>query len=181
MEIRSPLDKRGTSEAGFGYQSYTGGNIFLAPHIRETFAFRGSTALHKLYIQPQVRYSEDIDLVQITPAPINPILKEIRERLVFLGTKRTVKQHIHNNTVIYRFESEFPPVIDLRLKKEINTRKDFSVLGLKQIPFQVTNSWLTEKCDLTCYELEELLGTKLQALYQRRKGSDLFALLGDEE
>ena len=150
--------------------------MFSSPLIRETLAFRGGTALHKLYIQPQVRYSEDIDLVQIKPAPINPILKEIRERLVFLGTKRTVKQHIHNNTVIYRFESEFPPVIDLRLKIEINTREHFSVLGLKQIPFQVTNSWFTGKCDLTCYELEELLGTKLRALYQRRKGRDLFDL-----
>ena len=150
--------------------------MFSSPLIRETLAFRGGTALHKLYIQPQVRYSEDIDLVQIKPAPINPILKEIRERLVFLGTKRTVKQHIHNNTVIYRFESEFPPVIDLRLKIEINTREHFSVLGLKQIPFQITNSWFTGKCDLTCYELEELLGTKLRALYQRRKGHDLFDL-----
>ena len=119
--------------------------MFSSPLIRETLAFRGGTALHKLYIQPQVRYSEDIDLVQIKPAPINPILKEIRERLVFLGTKRTVKQHIHNNTVIYRFESEFPPVIDLRLKIEINTREHFSVLGLKQTPFQVTNSWFTGK------------------------------------
>uniref|UniRef100_UPI00359F954F nucleotidyl transferase AbiEii/AbiGii toxin family protein n=1 Tax=Prevotella heparinolytica TaxID=28113 RepID=UPI00359F954F len=32
------------------------------------------------------------------------------------------------------------------------------------------------KCDLTCYELEELLGTKLRVLYQRRKGRDLFDL-----
>jgi predicted nucleotidyltransferase component of viral defense system len=32
---------------------------FLASHL----AFRGGTALHKLYLAPQPRYSEDIDLV----------------------------------------------------------------------------------------------------------------------
>ena len=39
--------------------------MFSSPLIRESLAFRGGTALHKLYIRPQVRYSEDIDLVQI--------------------------------------------------------------------------------------------------------------------
>ena len=32
---------------------------YLASHL----AFRGGTAIHKLYLQPQPRYSEDIDLV----------------------------------------------------------------------------------------------------------------------
>jgi len=72
--------------------------------LKKSLAFRGGTALHKLYLKPQIRYSEDIDLVQINPEPINPILKRMRERFAFLGTKRTVKQHIHNNTVIYRFD-----------------------------------------------------------------------------
>ena len=93
---------------------------------------------------------ESCDMATLTHCIKRKIyIYEQNERLVFLGTKRTVKQHIHNNTVIYRFESEFPPVIDLRLKIEINTREHFSVLGLKQIPFQITNSWFTGKCDLT--------------------------------
>jgi len=132
--------------------------------------------LHKLYLLPQARYSEDIDLVQINSEPINPILKQIRERLTFLGTKRTVKQHIHNNTIVYRFDTSTPPVINMRLKIEINTREHFNVLGLKEIPYKVENSWLSGTCMLTGYELEELLGTKLRALYQRRKGRDLFDL-----
>lgn len=150
--------------------------MFSSPLLSKTLAFRGGTALHKLYIQPQARYSEDIDLVQIESAPIHPILREIRERLTFLGTKRTVKQHIHNNTIIYRFESEFPPVINMRLKIEINTREHFNILGLKPIPFKVSNTWYSGECNLISYELEELLGTKLRALYQRRKGRDLFDL-----
>lgn len=150
--------------------------IYASPLLREALAFRGGTALHKLYLAPQPRYSEDIDLVQIEPGPIREVLHETRERLSFLGTKRTVKQHVHNNTVIYRFTSETPPSIEMRLKIEINTREHFCVLGLKQIPFRIDNGWFSGECELTGYELEELLGTKLRALYQRRKGRDLFDL-----
>ena len=150
--------------------------LFSDELLSKSLAFRGGTALHKLYIKPQVRYSEDIDLVRIKSDPINPILKKIRERLSFLGTKRTVKQHIHNNTIVYRFETETQPVINMRLKIEINTWEHFNVLGLKEIPYQVDNTWFSGKCNLTGYGLEELLGTKLRALYQRRKGRDLFDL-----
>lgn len=150
--------------------------MFSDEFLRNTLAFRGGTALYKLYLQPQIRYSEDIDLVQINSEPINPVLKRIREKLSFLGTKRTVKQHIHNNTIVYHFETETPPVIDMRLKIEINTREHFNVLGFKTVPFKIENGWFSGECNLTCYELEELLGTKLRALYQRRKGRDLFDL-----
>jgi predicted nucleotidyltransferase component of viral defense system len=150
--------------------------LFSDDLLKKSLAFRGGTALHKLYLQPQSRYSEDIDLVQVHSEPINPILKRIRERLSFLGMKRTVKQHIHNNTIIYRYETEVQPIINMRLKIEINTREHFNVLGLKETPYKVENTWFSGECKLTGYELEELLGTKLRALYQRRKGRDLFDL-----
>jgi predicted nucleotidyltransferase component of viral defense system len=44
--------------------------IFLDPFLAKSLAFRGGTALHKLFIQPSGRYSEDIDLVQINEGPI---------------------------------------------------------------------------------------------------------------
>lgn len=113
--------------------------IFSDDLLKTLLAFRGGTALHKLYLTPQIRYSEDIDLVQINPGPINPILKRIRERLSFLGTKRTVEQHIHSTRIIYRFQPEDPSVNVMRLKIEINTREHFSVLGLKKIPFKIEN------------------------------------------
>lgn len=150
--------------------------IFSDEFLKKSLAFRGGTALHKLYLSPQVRYSEDIDLVQINSEPINPILKRIREKLSFLGTKRTIKQHTHNNTIIYRFDTEVQPVINMRLKIEINTREHFNVLGLKEINYKVENGWFSGESNLTGFEIEELLGTKTRALYQRRKGRDLFDL-----
>lgn len=152
--------------------------LFSDDFLRENLAFRGGTALHKFFLKPQARYSEDIDLVQIKSEPIKPILERIKERLAFLEEeqKRVVKPKANNNTIVYRFSSEIPPVIKLRLKIEINCREHFNVFGFNEIPFEVNNSWFTGKCTIASYQLEELLGTKLRALYQRSKGRDLFDL-----
>jgi hypothetical protein len=45
--------------------------LFNVPALAETFVFRSGTALYKLFF-PSRRYSEDIDLVQLKPAPIGP-------------------------------------------------------------------------------------------------------------
>jgi predicted nucleotidyltransferase component of viral defense system len=76
----------------------------------------------------------------------------------------------------FRFESEFPPSINLRLKVETNTREHFKVNDLIKVPFEVNSKWFKGSCNLTTYNLEELLGTKLRALYQRKKGRDLYDL-----
>lgn len=149
--------------------------IFSDDFLADRLAIRGGTALHKLYLSPQPRYSEDIDLVQITNEPFGPVIDALRERLSFLGIPAR-KQKENNNTLIFRFESEFPPVQRLRLKVETNCREHFSVLGLVKIPFKVESSWFKGFCDITTYQLEELLSTKLRALYQRRKGRDLYDL-----
>lgn len=72
---------------------------------------------------------------------------------------------------MYRFQSEIPP---LRLKVEINTREQFNVLGLARKQLVVESTWFSGKADIVTYTPEELLGTKLRALYQRKKGRDLF-------
>jgi predicted nucleotidyltransferase component of viral defense system len=47
---------------------------------------------------------------------------------------------------------------------------------LVKIPFTVNNQWFNGTCNITTYQLDELIGTKLRALYQRKKGRDLFDL-----
>jgi predicted nucleotidyltransferase component of viral defense system len=149
--------------------------LFNDSFIQQRLAFRGGTALHKLYLKPQVRYSEDIDLVQIKAEPIKDTIDTIRRRLAFLG-KPVVKQKANNNTLLYRFISEVPPLINLRLKIEINCREHFSVFGYRIMDYHVENSWTDGSCQLTVFDVEEMLGTKLRALYQRKKGRDLFDL-----
>ncbi|GHU55901.1 hypothetical protein FACS189411_05290 [Bacteroidia bacterium] len=149
--------------------------IYNDDFLASRLAFRGGTALHKLYISPQSRYSEDIDLVQIMPENVGAILDKLREVLSFLG-KPIVKQKKNNNTMVFRVDSTFPPVTSIRLKVEINCKEHFNVLGLVKIPFSVHNQWFTGDCGITTYQLDELVGTKLRALYQRKKGRDLFDL-----
>ncbi|MFA4840059.1 MAG: nucleotidyl transferase AbiEii/AbiGii toxin family protein, partial [Candidatus Neomarinimicrobiota bacterium] len=45
-------------------------DIFNDPLLQQKVAFRGGTALHKLYLRPPARYSEDIDLVQVNAEPV---------------------------------------------------------------------------------------------------------------
>ena len=49
-------------------------------------------------------------------------------------------------------------------------------MGFREMPFGVNTSWFSGECNITTYALDELLGTKLRALYQRKKGRDLFDL-----
>lgn len=150
-------------------------SIFSDKFLASQLAFRGGTALHKLYLQPQPRYSEDIDLVQITPGPIKPVMFRLGEVLDWLPNRSTAQKR-HSNKMFFRFDSEIPPVEQLRLKIEINCFEHFNVLGLIKVPFVVTTSWFSGKAELTTYQFEELMGTKLRALYQRKKGRDLFDL-----
>ena len=144
---------------------------YLASHL----AFRGGTALHKLYMHPQPRYSEDIDLVQIHAEPIKETYIHLRQALAFLG-EPVVKQKKHNNTLLFRLESEGMPSMPIHIKVEINCKEHFSVLPLVKVPFKVESMWYKGEAELLTYELDELIGTKMRALYQRRKGRDLFDL-----
>jgi predicted nucleotidyltransferase component of viral defense system len=45
-------------------------------------------------------------------------------------------------------------------------------MGQVKVPFRVESQWFTGSCDISTYTLDELIGTKIRALYQRRKGRD---------
>jgi len=148
-------------------------NIFNHPALKENLAFRGGTALFKLHM-PAARYSEDIDLVQVNAEPIGDLMGNIREALdPWLGTP-TWKQTQGRVTFRYRFKSEQD--IPLCLKVEINTREHFSVYGFIKQSFNIDSRWFSGSSNILTYEFDELLGTKLRALYQRKKGRDLFDL-----
>ena len=147
--------------------------IFSHPFLSESVAFRGGTALFKLYVSP-VRYSEDIDLVQMNPGPIGPIMDAVQEKLnPWLGSPKR-KQSEGRVTLTYRMESE--DGLPLRLKIEINSREHFSVLGFHKHSFEVKSRWFSGSVSIMTYRLDELLATKVRALYQRKKGRDLFDL-----
>ena len=79
-------------------------------------------------------------------------------------------------TMFYRFDAAFTPAQRMRVKIEINTREHFSVLGLEDRTFSVATRWFSGSAAINVYRIDELLGTKLRALYQRKRGRDLYDL-----
>lgn len=150
--------------------------IFKIDDLARSLAWRGGTALFKLHLRPAARYSEDIDFVQITPEPIGETFDALRAVLdPWLGEPRRVLKEGRVN-LVYRFSSEQAPPRPMRLKIEINSREHFSELGHTHQPFSVSSRWWSGTANVTSFELDELLGTKLRALFQRKKGRDLFDL-----
>jgi predicted nucleotidyltransferase component of viral defense system len=75
--------------------------IFQDEYLASNLAFRGGTALHKLFLAPPARYSEDIDLVQISEGPVGPLFDKLRSTLGFLGKPRTIQKQ-HGNKLLFR-------------------------------------------------------------------------------
>ena len=142
--------------------------------LRNSIAFRGGTALNKIFFNPPSRYSEDIDFVQIKSQPIGPTINLIREVMdSWLGEpKRDFSNGLVTLTYKFKSEDDFP----LKLKVEINTREHFNVMEFQDYPLSSISSWHADDTVIRTYQIEELLGTKLRALYQRRKGRDLYDL-----
>jgi predicted nucleotidyltransferase component of viral defense system len=149
-------------------------NLFNHSKISTNLAFRGGTALNKLYIKPPMRYSEDIDLVQINSEPIGETIKAIRQVLgPWLGEPKG-KLTNRSAKLIYRYQSL--NAIPAKLKIEINTTEHFHLRPLITLPHEVQSEWFKDQTEILTYHLDELMATKLCALYQRSKGRDLFDL-----
>jgi len=150
--------------------------IFRVERLAHRLAWRGGTAIYKLHLRPAARYSEDSDLVQITAEPNGETFDELRSVLdPWLGEPRRVLKQ-GRATLVYRYSSEEAPPRVMRLKIEINSREHFTELGHTSIALEVRSRWWSDVAQVTTFELDELLATKLRALYQRKKGRDLFDL-----
>ena len=116
--------------------------IYSDAFLSRTLAFRGGTALHKLFLAPQVRYSEDIDLVQVEPGPIKPIVERLDKALEWLPRKSFDNRRF-GFRMRFRYDSEIPPVEPMRLKVEVNTYEHFTELGCVAVPFAIENPWFS--------------------------------------
>lgn len=64
----------------------------------------------------------------------------------------------------------------IRVKFEINVREIQSHRDQVSIPYSVASPWWSGQAEVRSFSVEELMGTKLRALHQRRKGRDLLDL-----
>lgn len=150
-------------------------DLFNAPGLKDKIAFRGGTAINKLLFKQPLRYSEDIDLVQTQAEPIGATVDAIRKALVWLG-KCNREQAGHSMHLVFKFTPEADPQAIMKVKVEINTREHAHLFGIRNYHFEVDNDWYQGETEIASFEPEELFGTKLRALLQRRKNRDLFDL-----
>lgn len=153
-------------------------DIYKDSYLGSELAFRGGTALQKLFYKTATRYSEDLDFVQIHPGPIGGILDKLKEVLdSWLGTPKK-KFNEGRVTLYYSFIPTLNSGIGKKkIKIEINTREHYTCLGFRSQNHLIETPWYSGHASVITYHLEELLGTKLRALYQRKKGRDLYDLV----
>ncbi|MGZ5307356.1 MAG: nucleotidyl transferase AbiEii/AbiGii toxin family protein [Actinomycetota bacterium] len=152
--------------------------IDIAHHelLGAELAMRGGTCLHKLHLPVPVRYSEDLDYVRRTRSAIGPYMAALREVATTVGlTEHSYEQNWQMAHVVFEAEPA-SGVGRLRVKIETNVREIDSFDERVTRPYAVDSPWWSGNADIPTFSIEELMGTKLRALYQRRKGRDLFDL-----
>jgi Nucleotidyl transferase AbiEii toxin, Type IV TA system len=144
------------------------------PYLGEELVFRGGTCLHKLHLRPALRYSEDLDYVRRSGGGIGELLEALRA----IGNRLDMKVGVDlSKYPKAKFKAPFESGTGtMRIKIEVNTYERSPALPLVRVPFSVESSWFTGSAAVQTFHPAELVSTKLRALYQRRKGRDLFDL-----
>lgn len=163
--------------------------LFEDSFLQGQIAMRGGTLLHKVYLPPPARYSEDIDLVVVGNRPEGHIRKALNRVLHdVLGTlKRSAWGELKlaiRNTVkpsrVLRMTYAVPSLVEtgrtLEIVIEANVTERRPYRPVVRIPFEFPLQDSMVRTQIVGYDIHEMLGTKLRALFQRRRGRDLFDL-----
>ena len=163
--------------------------LFNDAFLQSQIAMRGGTLLHKVHLAPAARYSEDIDLVVVGDRPEGHIRLALNR--VLSGVLGTPKQSVWDdlklairNTVkpsrvlrmTYAVPSLMEPGTNLEIVVEANVTERTPHLPVIKIPFEFPFRDAAVSTQVSGYDIHEMLGTKMRALFQRRRGRDLFDL-----
>ena len=163
--------------------------LFTDEFLKSQVAMRGGTLLHKVHLAPPSRYSEDIDLVVIGDRPENHIHKAIRRVLldvlgkpnaslwdsVKLGVRNTVKP-----SRVLRMTYRVPSIsmsgrtLDITVEANVTERRPHRPIENAPLVFPYRGSQI--QIAVNGFDIHEMLGTKMRALFQRKRGRDLFDL-----
>ena len=164
--------------------------LFSDNFLQGQVAMRGGTLLHKVHLAPASRYSEDIDLVIFGDRPDDHISKAIRRVLAnVLGRPKfsawqEIKLAIRNAAKpskvlreIYHVKSIADPRgSPLEIVLEVNATERNPFMEIAQLPFELTFRNQSYQTLISGFDIHEMLGTKMRALFQRTRGRDLFDL-----
>jgi len=154
--------------------------ICTDPFLRDRLYLKGGTALNKLYLPGASRLSVDLDFNAVGSkeqvlrerTPIGEAIAAALERQDS-DYELTYRGRYDQLTVYARF-SPLSGTARQRLKVEVSFIERFAILGRVERP--LLPSPFDEPLTVSTYHLEELTSTKLRALYDRRKGRDIYDL-----
>jgi len=163
--------------------------LFNDSFLSQQIAMRGGTILHKAFLAPAARYSEDIDLVVIGDRPeehiraaIKRVLKDILGKPKGWGWEelKLAVRNVARPSRVLRLTYEVPAVIELSrtltIVVEANVTERTPHLPAVNLPFSVQFGGNTLSATINSFDIHEMLGTKMRALFQRKRGRDLFDL-----
>lgn len=135
--------------------------------------FRGGTCLHKLHLSLPYRYSEDLDYVRENTNGIKDTFMELGRIASNIGFDSSTEV-----TKIPKFfmRTTTSDGSNLKIKIEINAHERTFAHPRIRKKHIVTSSWFNDSADILTFQVEELVATKIRALYQRSKGRDIFDL-----
>ena len=143
-------------------------------YLGSELMFRGGTCLHKLHLNPALRYSEDLDYVRRSEGGIGVLLDAVRAIADRLGM--SVTTNIKSFPKI-RLQAPFTSGSgNMNVKVEVNTHERSPARELARVPYTLDSQWYQGSADVQTYAIAELVATKIRALFQRSKGRDLFDL-----
>jgi predicted nucleotidyltransferase component of viral defense system len=154
--------------------------IYTDPFLRDRLYLKGGTALNKFYLPGTSRLSVDLDFNAVGSREQvlqerTPIGEAIAAALARQdsGYDLTYRGRYDQLTVYARF-SPLGGTARQRLKVEVSFIERFAILG--RVEHLLVPSPFDEPLSVNTYYLEELTSTKLRALYDRRKGRDMYDL-----
>ena len=163
--------------------------LFDDDFLSGQIAMRGGTLLHKAHLAPASRYSEDIDLVVVGTRPEDHVRRAIRRVLTdVLGEPKTsvwdtLKLALRNAVqpsrvlrITYSLPSIIEPgrMLDIVIEANVTERKPHR--AVVEIPFSFPFRDKPVQTRIKGYDIHEMLGTKMRAMFQRKRGRDLFDL-----
>jgi len=163
--------------------------LFDDEFLCSQIAMRGGTLLHKVHLAPPARYSEDIDLVVVGTRPAEHIRRAIRRVLAdVLGTPKasvwdTLALAIRNTVkpsrvlrMTYSARSIIEPNRTLEIVVEANVTERKPHRAVVEMPFSFPFRDKAVQTRIKGFDIHEMLGTKMRAMFQRKRGRDLFDL-----
>jgi len=163
--------------------------LFDDAFLGSQIAMRGGTLLHKVHLAPAARYSEDIDLVVVGTRPAEHIRRAIRRVLTDgLGAPKTsvwdtLKLAIRNTVkpsrvlrMTYSARSIIEPGRTLEIVIEANVTERKPHRAVVEMPFSFPFRDKLIQTHVKGFDIHEMLGTKMRAMFQRKRGRDLFDL-----